>query len=413
MVFSLRNFGGRGGTAGEAERGAPITQRTEGDDDNWNLLGPEEGGRRASGGRNDDIVEEDAVGGEEGWEGNVGADVEDGAGLSLGGSGLSSRSASVAGSGNGGGGGGVGGGGNGGGSYQGGQQGQAGSGTPCGFAAVLQVEGWDYRAEGTVAAELKWQRVVNGEPARNDAFMERVLGLQEFKAFAFMKSGSPWVQVGHGLGKFFSLYGTVPELDGKVLMFVGDRGATRDPVAVQPPVQNTWKWVSANVVNDTEAIVTFARGDHGGNGLWQSGGGNAVLVELKVPYILALPGVLMEYIHLQGGQCRPHELLVEVTRLMGTYNLPADDWSLVIKWCQVAAQAKQDGDSHVALKILPAFSADKSFLDWCDRRIDATMGLRVREVGGNGGGDREYTEGMHKTLLPRRQMWSKQWAHKW
>ncbi len=66
-----------------------------------------------------------------------------------------------------------------------------------------------------------------------------------------------------------------------------------------------------------------------------------------------------------------------------------DNWELVKNWCFVAAQAKGDGDSHVALKILPAISADKSFLEWCKRRIDGTMGLRVREIGGlqgTGGG---------------------------
>ncbi len=58
--------------------------------------------------------------------------------------------------------------------------------------------------------------------------MEQVLGLQEFKAFAFMKPSSPWVQMGHGLGKFFSMSSTIPELNGKMLMFVGDRGSSSD-----------------------------------------------------------------------------------------------------------------------------------------------------------------------------------------
>jgi hypothetical protein len=266
--------------------------------------------------------------------------------------------------------------------------GRSGRGKVIGFAAVLQSEDWDFQAVNTVAAELKWQRDVNGEAAKIVAFTERVLGLQEFKAFAFMKAGSPWVQVGHGLGKFFSLYGTMPELDGKVLMFVGDRGWTRDPVAVQPPVQNTWKWVTANVSDDEEALLAFAQGDHGGLGLWQPGGGAInSMHDVKVPYILALPGVLVDYIHTcKGGQCRPHELLLETNRLSAVYTLPVGDWSLVQKWCRVAAQAKPDGDSHVALQIQPAFSADKSFLDWCERRIDNTMGLRVREIGGQGEG---------------------------
>jgi hypothetical protein len=249
------------------------------------------------------------------------------------------------------------------------------------------MEDWDFRSGDTVAAELKWQKTVNGEAAKIDAFTERVLGLQEFKAFAFMKSGSPWVQMGHGMGKFFSLYGTVPELDGKVLMFVGDRGWTRDPVAVQPPVQNTWKWATALVSTDEAALHAFVQGGLGGNGLWQAGGGGTVMQDVRVPYILALPGVLVDFIHtVKGGQCRPHELLLEMGRLVGEYTLPVDDWGLVKQWCMVAAQAKPDGDSHVALKIQPAFSADKSFLDWCERRIDTTMGLRVREIGGQVGG---------------------------
>ena len=253
-----------------------------------------------------------------------------------------------------------------------------------GFAAVLQTEGWNYRDEPTVGAELLWQRNVNGEAARIDAFTERVLGLQEFKAFAFMTVGSPWVQIGHGIGKFFSIYGTVPELDGKAVMFVGDRGWTRDPVAVQPPVQNTWKWITVNVVTDEAAILGAAQAGQGtgGTGLWQSGGGNVPMEDVKVPYILALPGVLVEFIHAQGGQCRPHELLREAIRLAGMYQLAEEEWSLVKKWCMVGAQAKANGDSHIALTILPAFSADKSFLDWCERRIDTTMGLRVQEIGG-------------------------------
>jgi hypothetical protein len=259
---------------------------------------------------------------------------------------------------------------------------QGGGAKAIGFAAVLQAEGYDFSAPETVVAELKWQKSVNGETAKNEAFVERVLGLQEFKAFGIMKGGSPWVQMAHGFGKFYSLYGTVPELDGKALMFVGDRGVTRDPVAVQPPVQNTWKWITVNAATDEAALLAFAQRE-GEMGLWTPGAGNHAPQDLKVPYVLALPGVLVEFIHGNGGQCRPHELLMEVQRLAGAYpTISADNWELVRNWCFVAAQAKADGDSHAALKILPAISADKSFLEWCERRIDGTMGLRVREIGG-------------------------------
>ena len=73
--------------------------------------------------------------------------------------------------------------------------------------------------------ELSWQWEVKGEQGQITLFMEQVLSLQDFRAFAFMKPGSPWLHIGHGFRKFFSLACTVPELEGKVVMFVGDRGS--------------------------------------------------------------------------------------------------------------------------------------------------------------------------------------------
>ncbi len=238
-------------------------------------------------------------------------------------------------------------GGGGGAGSQGGGTGAAGGGYAIGFEAVFQSDAWEgFKEERNVEAELKWQRVVNGETAKNEAFTERVLGLQELKVFAFMKGGSLYIQMGHGLAKFYSIYGTVPELDGKVLMFVGDRGATRDPMPLQPPVQNTWKWITVNVATDEDALLVFAQ-SAGGTGLWQPGGGNHTTQDVKVPYILALPGVLVEFIHRKGGQCRPHELLGEANRLAGEYTIPVDDWSLVNKWCMVAAQAREGRRTEV------------------------------------------------------------------
>ena len=256
MVFSsLRGLGG--GRAVGAANAAQVTQPGA-DDENWVL--PTHGSGR-NGGETDGDEEGGGLEGEDGGGGDGATIVDSLASLERsndGGSGGSGgQGGDGAGQGNG---------------YVGNQGGMANAGKVVGFAAVLQQEGWEFREEGTVTAELQWQRVVNGENAKNEAFTERVLGLQEFKAFAFLRSGSPWVQLGHGFGKFFSLYGTVPELDGKVLMFVGDRGWTRDPAVVQPPVQNTWKWATFNVVSDEAAVVAFAQGDQGG-GLWQSGGG--------------------------------------------------------------------------------------------------------------------------------------------
>ena len=132
--------------------------------------------------------------------------------------------------------------------------------------------------------------------------MEQVLGLQDFQAFAFTKAGSPWVQIGHGLGKFFSFTNTVPEVHGKVLMFVGDCGPTHDPPVVLPPVQNTWKWGKVNVAHDVEACKAHGDANMEG-GLWEPVGGGHAFKDIQVPYILALPWVLVMFIMQKGGQC--------------------------------------------------------------------------------------------------------------
>jgi hypothetical protein len=181
--------------------------------------------------------------------------------------GVQSVATSSDGSGGGGGGGmmmGVGNGGLGGGVGGGGMAPMGGGETPIGFAAIIATEGHVGREATTVGAKLAWQREVKGEDTKTKSFAEQVLVKQQFQAFAFMKPGSPWVQMGHGIGKFFAYTNTVPELEGKVLMFVGDRGKNRDPGLVQPPVQTTWKWVTANVVMDTAALAAFHQANGGG-----------------------------------------------------------------------------------------------------------------------------------------------------
>ena len=58
----------------------------------------------------------------------------------------------------------------------------------------------------------------------------------------------------------------------------------------------------------------------------------------------------------------------------------------------VAAQAKSDGDSNLALKLVPAFSADEAFLTWCERLMDNLLGTREKaHEGGLGGDNRGHT----------------------
>jgi hypothetical protein len=54
--------------------------------------------------------------------------------------------------------------------------------------------------------ELAWQREVKGNEAKCHDFMEQALGMGMglFRAYALMKPGSAFVQVAHGVAKYFS-----------------------------------------------------------------------------------------------------------------------------------------------------------------------------------------------------------------
>ena len=91
--------------------------------------------------------------------------------------------------------------------------------------------------------------------------------------------------------------------------------------------QNRIAFSLVNMANDEGVLQAFAQTK---SGLWRPGGGNQVMQELKVPYIITLPSMTMEFIVAQGGQCCPNDLLREVGRLAWVYSmLPTKDWGLV------------------------------------------------------------------------------------
>ncbi len=71
---------------------------------------------------------------------------------------------------------------------------------------------------------------------------------------------------------------------------------------------------------------------------------------------------------------------------METDYLLGDAWTLIGLWCMVAMQVKANGESHLALKFVPAFSAEEVFLSWCEKRMDNMFGSRVGKGGGEGEG---------------------------
>ena len=181
MFSGLRNFGGTGdggrpsGGNGDGARPLAVTQPRDGDDDdnNWELVPPEGTAQRGRGGGRWEGG--DGIGTDGGGYEGGGRDDRDGGDVNTmgdtvasgsGGSGGRGGAASVVSV------------------HTGGSQGGGGDKPGVGLAAVLQRIGDEGRTVPTVMAELKWQREVNGETARTDAFREKTLSLLEFKLAA-------------------------------------------------------------------------------------------------------------------------------------------------------------------------------------------------------------------------------------
>ncbi len=78
--------------------------------------------------------------------------------------------------------------------------------------------------------------------------------------------------------------------------------------------------------------------------LWHPGHGDYVFTDVKVPYVLALSLVLLDFVA-KKAQRSPYDLGVEAERLAGVM-LRGEEWALIRSWILAADHAKQDGKGY-------------------------------------------------------------------
>jgi hypothetical protein len=208
--------------------------------------------------------------------------------------------------------------------------------------------------------------------------------LQEFKAYMFVKQGSCFATVMHSPMKFAAISTATGHLQGRIIGFVGDRTATREPTPILLPQRKTWEWVKETVNTDGPALMKHYADDPARIGtLWKGEGGDEdARAELHTPWLLAIPLWLLDRIRQEGRALMPHEILrMVVTHLeadsTGDY---ADAWATVAAWCILASQSTATGESLVAFTIEAITEVEDEYLGkWLEQRLDATMGPRSRE----------------------------------
>ncbi len=113
--------------------------------------------------------------------------------------------------------------------------------------------------------------------------------------------------------------------------------------------------------------------------LWSPGEG-ATKEEMAVPWILSIPLLLFKKIQAEQHPLMPHEVirLVMVHLESMDNNVVVAAWSLIAKWCLMAAQRDASGDSWVAFSINAITEGeDKDLSRWLKQRLSSTLGARL------------------------------------
>ena len=292
-----------------------------------------------------------------------------------------------------------------------------------GFKATLEKLRYVATKPDIVEKELLWQQQgKEGNVPAQAQFKEEILAQRHLRTFAIMCENSPFLTIGHSIGKFFADPGDENKgLHGKCVAFVGDRVQNRDPQIITLP-NSAWDWVTPEVFMDYEVLEEYYHTSNGNHAKLfnppdrstarsaplqkptkkkgkkkkcdaETGESDQteqtpsdrfdpqedIFREIDIPRMLYLPTYIFgEIFHKQYWT--PADLLEVIVEAEAEYDIQIENqhWQLMRHWCIAAMQpATPFGtSSHVATTVGAITQADDSFLAWCNFRIDTTLGER-------------------------------------
>ncbi len=192
-----------------------------------------------------------------------------------------------------------------------GQQPAAGDKTYSGIGYAMKKLGHTMYNPATIKAKLVVQRGINPTNATSrSSFRDFAISVQQFRVYLAMLGGQPHVTMIHTPGAYCFINPTTSAYEGRKLVFIGDRRATKEPNPVCMPTTKTWEWFSGNMVTNFAAFEDHyaTKANHGT--LWTPVAGEDTSGAIQVPHMLAIPNVLVDLLHTQGTAITLHEVLV-------------------------------------------------------------------------------------------------------
>ena len=135
------------------------------------------------------------------------------------------------------------------------------------------------------------------------AFSEFATKYTQLRVYLAMVGKQKNVTMIHTLGVFYSVSTATNAYQGKVLGFLGNRRATKEPTPVCLPQVKAWQWYSGQVNTDKDNFVEFFE-DKGNKSKWWTPD-SQMTSKSRAPFLLALPNTMVEILRESGGGIYP------------------------------------------------------------------------------------------------------------
>jgi hypothetical protein len=122
----------------------------------------------------------------------------------------------------------------------------------------------------------------------------------------------------HTPGVYYSIKSATNGYQGRVLAFIGNRRAMKEPTLICLSNEKTWQWLTGKAVNnDKKFRGHFGNLTNQGN-LWKPGVNDGTPIDIKVPNLLAIPNCLVNVLQNQGTAATPADVLTVVNSLIAS-----------------------------------------------------------------------------------------------
>jgi hypothetical protein len=228
----------------------------------------------------------------------------------------------------------------------------------------------------TIMADLSLQRDVQDSAMKQTAFREFATNYNQMRIYIAMVGEQKTITMIHTIGAYYSIRSATNAYQGKIMGFIGDRRATKEPTPICLPQVKAWQWYTGQVNADKEDFMTFYEEEANRNKWWIPT--SEMTQETKAPYLLAIPNAMVAILREAGGAATPPDILNAVDEIQQATEgaIAEEQWKTVIDWCILAGQASQNGKSLLSIEVASVVIDDDEFDTWVGSKLDVALGPR-------------------------------------